>query len=186
MNICIKSYLTASALLESEPNQWNVLVILDSGWIVTNFLLSHSRSYLALRFDDIDQPRSNKLLPSTTQIQQGLDFSIGKDNLIVCCRAGQSRSAALAYVIACRERGASTALQLLDPTRHSPNRLVVTIGDMLLEFSDAFDQFHDWRTRHSQFRLSDYSAELESEIDELESQGASNKICVAIDSSRFA
>lgn len=186
MEIRIKSYLAASFLLECEPNQWNVLVILDSGWTLTNFLSSHSRSFLALRFDDIDLPRSDKLLPSKTEIQQGLDFSMGKEKLIVCCRAGQSRSAALAYLIACRERGASNALHLLDATRHSPNRLVVTLGESLSNTNDALDKFHDWKTQNSQVRLSDYSTELESAIDQLESQGAINKICKATDSWRFA
>jgi len=141
MEIRIGSYVAASFLLEREPNQWHALVLLDSGKEATDFVKTHARSYLYLQFDDVEEPRTNKQSPTKALIEQGLNFAKGKDKLLVSCRAGQGRSVAMAYVICCQEHRAAEALKLLDPTRHRPNRLVVAIGDTLLEASDVLDQF---------------------------------------------
>jgi predicted protein tyrosine phosphatase len=177
VEIRIASYVAASFLLEREPNQWHALVMLDSGKEATDFVKTHARDHLYLRFDDIEEPRTNKQTPTKMLIEQGLNFAKGKDKLLVVCRAGQGRSVAMAYLICCREHGVTEALNLLDPTRHRPNRLVVTIGDALLEAVDVLEQFEDWRRRHSHIRLSDYYDEIEKEIDTLEAQGATNRIC---------
>lgn len=177
LEIRIGSYLAASFLLEREPNQWHALVILDSGKAATDFVETHARSHLYLRFDDVEEPRANKQSPTRAMIELGLNFATGKDKLLVSCRAGQGRSVALAYVIGCREHGPAEAIKLLDPTRHRPNRLVVTIGDAISETVEMLDPFDDWRRRHSHIRLSDYYDEIEKEFDALEAQGAANKIC---------
>src|SRR5204862_453737 len=132
---------------------------------------------LCLRFDDIVEPRSRMLLPTKPQVEQALKFAKGKDKLLVSCRAGQGRSVAMAYLIACRENGTNEAIALLNPTRHRPNRLVVSLGDMLLDLPDVLDQFDAWRQRHSHIQLSDYYDEMGKELDALEAQGATNKIC---------
>jgi predicted protein tyrosine phosphatase len=177
VEIRIASYVAGSFLLEREPDQWHALVVLDSGSQATDFVKTHARSHLYLRFDDVEEPRANKQSPTQAQIEQGLHFARGKDKLLVCCRAGRGRSVALAYVIGCQEHGVQEALKLLDPARHRPNRLVVTIGDTLLETPDALDQFDAWRRCHAHIRVSDYDAELEKEFDALEAQGASNRLC---------
>ncbi|MSU80448.1 MAG: hypothetical protein EXS16_20465 [Gemmataceae bacterium] len=177
VEIRIGSYVAASFLLEKEPDQWHALVVLDSSKEATEFVKAHARSYCYLRFDDVEQPRANKETPTKAMIEQGLQFAKDMDKLLVSCRAGQGRSVALAYVICCRERGVQEALRILNPTRHRPNRLVVTIGDALLEMPDVLDQFDEWRRRHSHIRLSDYYDEMEKEFDALEAQGASNRIC---------
>lgn len=178
MEIRVGSYVAASLLLEREPDRWHTLVVPDSRSQATDFVETHASSYLYLRFDDVEEPRANKQTATSVLIEQGLAFARGKDRLLVSCRAGQSRSVALAYLIACREHGAQKALELLNPTRHMPNRLVVTIGDALLEGSDVLQQYDEWRRRHSHIRLSDFYGEMEKEFDALEAQGAVNKICV--------
>jgi len=40
------------------------------------------------------------------------------------------------------------------------------------------DQFDEWRRRHSHIQLSDYYDEMEKELEALEAQGASNRICI--------
>ena len=177
MEIRIGSYVAASFLLEREPNQWHTLVILDSGKQATDFVKSHARSFYYLRFDDVEQPRANKETPTKAAIEQGLNFAKGKDKILVSCRAGQGRSVALGYVIGCREHGVNEAIKILNPTRHRPNRLVVTIGETLLEKPEVLDQFDQWRRDHSHIQLSDYYDEMEKELDALEAQGASNRIC---------
>lgn len=177
MEIRIGSYIEASFLLEREPNDWHALVILDSDKIATDFLETHTRSHRLLRFDDIEQPQSNRQPPSRDQVQQGLNFARGKDKLLVSCRAGQGRSVAMAFVIACEANGIAQAVKLLNPTRHRPNRLVVSLGESLLEISGVLDQFDNWRQRHRHVRLADYYDEMEREFEALEAQGAVNKIC---------
>ncbi len=109
MEIRIGGYLAASFLLKTEPQQWHALVVLGSGIKPTDFVESHALSHLYLHFDDVEQPRADKQLPTTTLIEQSLDFSRSKDKLLVSCRAGQGRSVALAYLIYCRDRGVAEA-----------------------------------------------------------------------------
>jgi len=178
MEIRIGGYLAASYLLEREPNQWYAIVMLDSGQEATDFVQVHTRSHLYLRFDDIEEQRPNKQPPTKRMIEDALAFAGGKDKLLVCCRAGQARSVALAYVISCREHGVTEALKLLNPTRHRPNRLVVTLGDAVLGTPAILDQFDEWRRLHAHIRLADYYDEIEKEFEALEAQGAWNRICV--------
>ena len=177
MEIRVGNYVAASFLLEREPGEWHALVVLDSGQEASPFVAAHACSHLYLRFDDVEAPRAEKAMPTGSLVSQGLDFARGKDRLLVSCRAGQGRSVALAYLIACRERGISEALQLLDPTRHRPNRLVISLGAAHLEKPEVLEQFDQWRRRHAQVQLSDYYDEMEKELDALEAQGAADRIC---------
>jgi predicted protein tyrosine phosphatase len=167
VEIRIASYVAASFLLESETGEWHTLAVLDSGKKATNFVAEHARSYCYLRFDDIEEPRTNKELPSKTMIELGLNFAHGKDKLLISCRAGQGRSVGLAYLISCREHGVQEAIKILNPTRHKPNRLVITIGDQLLNVPNVLTQFDEWRRRNAHLRLSDYYDEIEKELDTL-------------------
>lgn len=176
MEIAIRGYAAASLLLEREPEQWHALVLLDSDKQASDFVANHARSHLILRFDDIEEPRPNKRTPTAAHIAQALVFAKGKDRLLVSCRAGRGRSVALAYVIACREHGVAEAVKLLDPTRHRPNRLVIDLGDSILDTLGVRDSFNAWAQQHSHVRLSDYYEEMEKEFEALEAQGAVNRI----------
>jgi predicted protein tyrosine phosphatase len=177
VEIRVGGYLAASFVLEQEPNQWHTIVVLDSEMRATDFVKSHARSCCYLWFDDVESPRPGKEQPSKVMIEQGLNFARGKDKLLVSCRAGQGRSVALAYLVGCQEYGAERAVELLNPTRHRPNRLVVTIGSSLLETPEVLGRFDEWRRQHSHIQLSDYYDEIEREFEALEAQGASNRIC---------
>ncbi len=178
MEIAIGGYAAASLRLEREPKEWHALVLLDSDKQVTDFVANHSCSYLFLRFDDIEDARRGKQLPTRLQIAQALEFANGKDKLLVSCRAGRGRSVALAYIICCREHGVVEALKLLDPTRHRPNRLVVRLGDSLFDSIGVLDAFDGWRRQHAGIKLSDYCDDMEKEFEALEAQGAMNRICI--------
>lgn len=180
MQIRIANYVAASLLLEQEPNQWHALVVLDSGHQPTDFVKAHARSCCFLHFDDIEEPRAHRETPTSSLVSQGLGFATGKDKLLVSCRAGQGRSVAMAYLIACRKLGVGEAIKLLNATRHRPNRLVISLGDALLGMPDVLDQFDVWRERHSHIQLSDYYDEIEKELDALEAMGATNRICRSV------
>src|SRR4051812_40950247 len=178
MEIVIGGYAAASLLLEREPKQWHALVLLDSDKQATDFVQHHALSHLYLRFDDVEEDRPGKRPPTRTQIAQALEFASGKEKLLVSCRAGRGRSVALAYLIRCREFGVAEALKLLDPTRHRPNRLVVSLGDALLDALNALDSFDEWRRQHAHVQLADYYDLMEKEFEALEAQGATNRISV--------
>jgi hypothetical protein len=42
---------------------------------------------------------------------------------------------------------------------------------------EILERFDEWRANHSHIRLSDYYDEMEKEMDALEAQGATDKIC---------
>lgn len=176
MELRIGNYLAASFLLEQEPQKWHVIAVLDSGKRATEFVEIHARSFLYLRFDDVEENRPGKQLPTKQFVQQSLDFAQGKDRLLVTCRAGQGRSVALAYLIGARERGVAESLKLLDATRHRPNRLVVSIGDAILEGLGALAAFDVWRVLNSRIRLADYYDDIEREFSALEARGACDRI----------
>ncbi len=131
MEIRIGGYLAASFLLENEPATWDALVILDSGVTATNLMRLQARRHCILRFDDIQQATEDRVLVTSEQIKQGLDFANGSQKLLVSCRAGQSRSAAMAYLIACQANGVDAALRLIDPTRHVPSPRIVKLAASL-------------------------------------------------------
>lgn len=179
MDLRICNYVTASKLLEREPQAWHALVVLDSGGQATDFVATHTVSHLFLRFDDIHESREGVRCVTAPQIVQAFQFAQGKEKLVVSCRAGQGRSAALAYLLCCRAGGVHEAIRLLDPTRHRPNQLVVALGSACLGVPDVLGQFEAWRKQNAHIKLSDYYHEMEKEMNQLEADGATNKICSA-------
>ncbi|WP_165248887.1 hypothetical protein [Paludisphaera soli] len=176
MEIRIAGYLAASHLLEREPGRWHAVVILGAETESTGYAETRALSCLYLRFDDVLDPRPGKITPTRDALRRGLDFATAKDKVLVTCRAGQGRSAALAYLIACQVRAPAEAITLLDATRHSPNRLVVKLGATALGDPTILDRFDEWRRDDSRIRLSDHYDEIEAEFDELERRGARNRI----------
>lgn len=176
MELRIQGYVAASFLLEQEPSRWDALVILDSHAVVTEFVQSHARRHAFLRFDDVERATDGRQIVTQDLLAQGFEFARGCDCLLVTCRAGQSRSAAIAYLIGCREHGFDQALELIDPTRHIPNPLVVRLGADVLDLPEALDAFERWRQENRGIRLADYYQDLERELDQLEARGAVNRI----------
>jgi predicted protein tyrosine phosphatase len=175
MKIVIRNYLSGSLLLEREPRIWDAIVILDRVATPTDFVAKQARRHLYLRFDDIESSMDGKRIPSTDDVRSAVQFSSESENILVCCRAGQSRSAAIAFVLCYRLLGADAACRLLDPTRHSPNSLVVELGSQVIDEPQLLETFRQWRM-DNRVRLSDYIDDIERECDELERQGARNRI----------
>lgn len=179
LTVRICGYLQASFLLEREAVRWDALVILDSQSSPTDFVELHARRHLYLRFDDVDRPMEGRRLVTTEQIAQGLDFCTGGGHVLISCRAGQSRSAAMAYLVACKYQGIDEGLKLIDPKRHIPNPLIVRLGAGLLDRPDVWDAFERWRVAHRHISLSDYYDDLEREFEEIVARGGTNRIVEA-------
>ena len=176
MEIEIHNYLSCSHRLETERGEWDSIVILDSCLDESEFVEQHSRNSLQLRFDDITAPAPNKIAPNEAMIAAALNFGISTDKLIVCCRAGQSRSSATAFTIAYEKHGAEDALKLLNPKRHSPNYRILQLADEILDRPGILNSYDEWGMKIGDVRLTDYLDEIESEYDDLESIGASDRI----------
>ena len=176
MKIVIQNYPAASFLLEQEPHVWDAIVILDSGLMQTDFVATNARRHLYLRFDDVVAATPSKRPATISDIRKAVDFATKSKNLLVSCRAGQSRSVATAFLIAFQHMGSEAALSLLNPKRHSPNSLIVKLGEQLVDDPMLLSTFNDWRDSNQGIRLSDYVDDIEREFDELELLGAKNRI----------
>jgi predicted protein tyrosine phosphatase len=176
MKIVIRNYLAGSFLLEQEPKVWDAIVILDSGLKPSDFVAQHAQKFIYLRFDDVTQSKVGKKTASSNDIRAALDFSKGAESLLVCCRAGQSRSAAVAFIIACQRFGSEKADQILNAKRHVPNSWIVELGANLLDDPHVLQAFAQWQRANANIKLSNYMDEIEREYDDLERQGARNRI----------
>jgi predicted protein tyrosine phosphatase len=176
MEIEIHNYLSCSHLLETESGDWDSIVILDSSLPRSKFVDQHSRRTLQLTFDDIIAPTANKSVPDHSQVESALEFGLNTEKLVVCCRAGQSRSAATAFAIVFEKHGGQDAISILNPKRHSPNYKILQIAAELIERPGLLNAYDKWGYDVGDTRLTDHLDEIESEYDQLESIGARDRI----------
>jgi predicted protein tyrosine phosphatase len=73
-------------------------------------------------------------------VKKALEWSKGKDRIVVHCGAGVSRSSSIAYVIACQRLGAKEAVKILDMSIHAPNPLIVSLGAEALNDKSVEDE----------------------------------------------
>jgi predicted protein tyrosine phosphatase len=176
MEIVIRNYLSASQLLLQEPNSWDVIAILDSKLKATDFISKNAKKYLILHFDDVTATSTGKIVPNISSIRSAIEFGTKSDKLLVCCRAGQSRSAAIAFLIAHSRLGSAEAYQLINPKRHDPNKLVVELGSQLADSHNPLSTLQEWRKNHYDVHFTNYLDEITLEFEILEAQGARNLI----------
>ncbi len=188
MKIVIRNYLAASFLLEQEPSSWDAIILIDPGMSHTDFVAEHTRRHIYLRFDDIDTERHGKRAATLDDVRAAIEFAAVSEKLMVSCRAGQSRSSAIAFLIGCHRLGPQIACELLNPKRHAPNSLIINLGASLIDDPYLLSVFHAWQQKYRTFKLSDYMGEIEHEFDELERKGARNRIfnsrCISDSSSQ--
>ena len=93
---------------------------------------------LVLQFHDIDMTMLGYVEPEPEHIQQALTFARETDGpLLIHCRAGVSRSTAIALAIAADRLGAGNERQACEWLLETyplaqPNRLIVFLADQLL------------------------------------------------------
>src|SRR5205085_11835628 len=127
----------------------------DSGMTPDDFLRTHTLGSACLNFDDVDRPTPGKNSPTIRVVEQGLAFAPGKEKLLVSCRAGQSRSPAIAYLIACQQFGVQDAIKMLNPMRHKPNAWVIELGSAVLGNMEVRERFLEWCSANGHIKLSD-------------------------------
>lgn len=143
---------------------------------LSDFVPSHSRRSLLVHFDDVTSPTPNKVEPTLDPVSKAIKFGFKSDKLIVCCKAGQSRSAAVALSIAYDKLGKNLAFAILNPKRHSPNVRILQLADEVIDRPSLLDHYDEWGIENGDIRLTDFLDEIESEYDELERMGARDRI----------
>ncbi|WP_425397790.1 hypothetical protein [Aeoliella sp.] len=177
MKITFGSYLQASQLLQADPRVWDAIAILDSDLALSPRISDFAQRHVVLRFDDITSAEQCKRLVEQADVLRAMEFVEESEACVVTCRAGQSRSAALAFALAYHLIGADAAAQLLNPRRHIPNLKVAEVASAALQNPAILQALVDWKHAHRDYRLADYYDEIEAEYDELERESVVN--CVS-------
>lgn len=151
MNITICGHRKAARILADKPGHYDVIMISspDSFFGVegSDTIIKNAKSYKLLAFHDISVVREGMHPPEQHHIEEALEFAKDKEELIVCCQAGISRSSATAYVIKAREVGEFEALAILDPHVHHPNGMIVKLGSQILKKPDMVEFVHIWNNK---------------------------------------
>jgi len=145
MDVKIFSHRAACAWIRERPNVYDVIFITNAdGTQVPLMVRINARSHINLVFDDIDCPMETYTVPSKEDVARALEFSENKNNIIVTCAGGMSRSAAIAYVILAKRIGAEQAIKLLVPLQHHPNRQIISLAKELLADSSIYKVYNSW------------------------------------------
>ncbi|PQO41247.1 hypothetical protein C5Y96_00600 [Blastopirellula marina] len=145
---------------------------------LNQFVKENSRRHLVLRFDDIEKPIVGQKEVTSQHIDQAIAFAKDAERLLVTCRAGQSRSVALAYVLSCQSFGSTLAMGMLNAKRHIPNQLLIREAARILGDPEMENCFQKWRTAHAHLKLSDYYDEINDEVSAFEQTGIVNQISI--------
>lgn len=175
MKIEIRGYVAASDLLNSEPGIWDAIFILDSNCKLNPACQQLSKRHLALSFDDVETPRGNLVAPTERHLQEALRFAKNSSKLLVSCRAGQSRSVALGLFVTAKLYNSQQAMNLLNPARHIPNELILSLA--MREIDDP--DFHCLLSTWIENAQGKFDQELARQsIEELLANGATNQISI--------
>lgn len=102
-----------------------------------------AKNCLCLMFDDIELNHIGRCTVQPEHIKQAVEWATDKPDLIIACRAGISRSSALAYVIESTRVGPEKALEILDMNKHQPNRLVIHTASQILG-GEIMEVYNGW------------------------------------------
>lgn len=94
--------------------------------------MANAKSFVVLEFHDFWKLIPGVQLVTKDDVQKALDFAKDKEEIIVACAAGISRSSATAYIIARSEASKDEAMTILNKEVHWPNRLVLEYGERIL------------------------------------------------------
>ena len=135
-------------VIRKRKTNWDIVSIRDSGcpgvYGVFDIYHENFNSIICEEFDDIESPDDELKVVTRAKITRILKWAKGKNNIVVHCTAGISRSSAIAYLIACSRMPASEAIKILNPNIHSPNTLVVFHGIKILKDMTIYEHYKKW------------------------------------------
>lgn len=138
----------ASATVKEKPDTYDVVSIRNTNRSYSDYktISQKAKDCCEVYFDDVwlkkHELRGYKLA-TRKQIKDILKWAKGKDQLIVHCKMGKSRSSAVAYLIACMENDPERAITILDKHFHLPNEWIVELGADILGNPKIWDVFAD-------------------------------------------
>jgi predicted protein tyrosine phosphatase len=97
--------------------------------------------HVYLEFYDLKKKSDSHRAPRHEDVKQAIDWynalktgflNDQRTHTVVSCTAGISRSAALAYVLACTDVVPEQAVNVWNPRLHYPNRYIVSLGAEIL------------------------------------------------------
>ena len=95
---------------------------------------------LILRFDDINEPMDDYVIPQMSHIKRALEFAdkFEDGSLLIHCHAGISRSSATALAVIAKRLGSGKEEAAVNTLEHinpncRPNKSIVEMADELLE-----------------------------------------------------
>src|SRR5262245_22681365 len=115
VTIEICSHGVLSGLLSAVPGRWALLLVTNPVVEPPEGVRPLARRTLHLAFDDFVSPRPGAVLPTAFEVRRAVEWAAGSADLVVSCHAGRSRSAALAYLIRCRDCPPEEAVEVLTP-----------------------------------------------------------------------
>ena len=148
-SISIMSLEAITELLSSKKTLYNIVSIRSSDLPESEYKVfeefnDHYKDIIVEIFDDIESPWKGQKVVMPEQIAGILKWAKGKDNIVVHCTAGISRSSAMAYLIACTRIPPSEAVKILKTDSHYPNDLVVYYGAKILEDDSIYKEYSIW------------------------------------------
>jgi predicted protein tyrosine phosphatase len=148
MRVIIRSEKEAVMEIKNKPNFWDVISIRD--FISKNSPVDDSelncKSIIKLFFDDIFyryEETTYQKLAKKEDIKAALEFSKDKNNILVHCGAGISRSSAIAYIILSTTMLPSKAIEKLSFENHYPNEHIVKLGAKILSNKEIITSFEE-------------------------------------------
>lgn len=157
MKICGRAEL--AQIVARDPNQ-SAIVIGESPQktdetqrIVLEYILGAIEESCFLRFDDIIFPEPGKVLATEEHVQQAIDWAKDKNDFIVACHAGISRSSAMMYVVRCSKMDPEEAVTILNYDLHVPNLHVVGLGAKVLNNPKVEQVYLTWSKNPRAFSL---------------------------------
>jgi predicted protein tyrosine phosphatase len=117
--------------ITENPKKHNAIIIGASELELLG-LSSFCKESLVAMFKDIVNPDKENA-PTLDKVKECIDWGVDKEDLLVSCAAGISRSSAIAYLIECARSGSPEAsISVLDVRRHRPNQLILCYGSQIL------------------------------------------------------
>jgi len=131
---------TLRKILTEKPNFYNVILIASSDWEIFD-LEPLCKDYLTVYFSDVITSEREDA-PQLEQVKEAIEWGLDKDNLLISCAAGISRSPAIAYLI--NSQLFDDGLSAIDVNKHRPNQLILHYGNQILGknvASKVYDHF---------------------------------------------
>ncbi len=140
----IMSHREAVKELKIASGEMAVICITDAGETPDPEITANALEVLHLDFMDSHFPRESVKVATKEDIIKAINFAKKHGDVLVCCHGGISRSSALAYIIECMEVHPAMAVNIWSKQRHHPNRLIVNLGEEILENPNIGKYYTKW------------------------------------------